>query len=58
MSPQTVQLMPEQQRVLCACYECWRACSAPSAGQEICYTWVSGHHQRRFGGDCTPPQLR
>jgi hypothetical protein len=30
----------------------------PTEGQEICYTWVSSHHQRRFGGDCMPPQLR
>jgi hypothetical protein len=58
MSVQTLDLTPEQQRILWACYAYWAASPAPPEQRLVCYTWVLYCYQQRFGGEFTPPQLR
>jgi hypothetical protein len=48
----------ELRRVLGACYACWARSPALADERQICYTWVIGVYQERFGGTFHQSKLR
>jgi hypothetical protein len=49
MNSQAIQLSPELERVLWACYEYWRNIDQPEEERVICYSWVVTKYELRFG---------
>jgi hypothetical protein len=47
----------ELQQVLWACYDYWKAGSAPPDERGLCYTWVVRRYADRFGARFHPSRL-
>ncbi len=48
----------ELQRILWACYKYWQSESLPPYERIICYTWVLGPYEKRFGTKFHQSRLR
>ncbi|GEM_PF-1587917 len=48
----------ELQRVLWACYKYWQSELLPAHKRNVCYSWIVGLYDERFGAKFHPSKLR
>lgn len=58
MKADEIENDPELQRVLWACYKYWQDESLPANERVICYSWIVGLYNERFGTKFHPSILR
>ena len=58
MKADEIEIKPELQQVLWACYKYWQDESLPNNERVICYNWIVGLYSEKFGVKFHPSSLR
>ena len=57
MKADEIENEPELQQVLWACYKYWQNESLPAHERVVCYSWIVGLYNERFGAKFHPSKL-